>query len=145
MRSYLRRLLEALECLVSSIEALRDMYATAHDFKLQSGNVEARVEELERMRVLHEASMEGELMLAKAEYRKADNAAARAKTTLAQAGQLDEGDGESVEEFEERLREWNDSRNGARGEDGQLHQVPALVAEAQTARETLKEIRRSRR
>jgi len=123
MRSYLKRLLEALECLVSSIEALRDMYATAHDFEAQSGNVGARVEELERSRALWVAEMEAELMLVKAEYRKADNAAARAKTAARQAAESPDSVDESPEEFRERYEAYLREHDG---EGGKAEAVPIL-------------------
>lgn len=137
--------MEALECLVSSIEALRDMYATAHDFKAQSGNVEARVEELERMRVLFEASMEGELMLARAEYRKADNAAARAKTAEANARISEDDFGGDGDDFEIRYNAWLAAQNGEEGPHDAVQPVTAPAVSAPSARAAQRARKRSRR
>jgi len=119
----MNRLSQACECLTSSVEALRDMYATAHDFKAQSGNVEARVEELERSRMLWEAQLEGEVAKAKAEYRKASSAEKRAQTAANSSDDPFEGADESPEEFAERYAAY---LRGDHGDGSDVEGVPRL-------------------
>lgn len=94
-----RRLCEALECLTSATEALRQSVVVARDWHAEHGNVEARIEELERERNLFQAEIHGELLKAQTEYKKAGSAEKRAKTAR-------DADDESGDSFETRSREF---------------------------------------
>lgn len=139
-----KRLTEALECLVSATEALRGSVVEARDWSATQGNVEARIEELERERHLFQAEIHGELLKAQAEYRKAGNAEKRAQTAAERGDGFGDGSDESSEEFLERYQAWLRTQNGA---GGPPLEVPALRAEVEAAAsvvETLKANKRSR-
>lgn len=99
MFSTVKRLTEALECLVSATEALRGSVVEAREWSASQGNVEARIEELERERPLFHAEIHGELLKAQAEYRKAGNAEKRAQNAR-------DENGESGDSFETLSRQF---------------------------------------
>jgi len=139
-----RRLCEALECLTSATEALRSSVVVARDWHAEQGNVEARIEELERERHLFQAEIHGELLKAQAEYRKADNAEKRAKTVEARGEGFGDGADESSDEFLVRYQAWLQAQNGIGGPPLSLPAMREDLEEFATVVETLKANRRSR-
>ena len=108
----MKRLCEALECLVSSTEALRVSMVVTNEWDAAHGPVEARVEELERQRALFESEIHGELLKAQAEYRKAGNAEKRAQTAAERDEGFGDGSEESTDEFMERYNAWLRDNDG---------------------------------
>ncbi len=144
MFTTVKRLTEALECLVSATEALRGSVVEARDWSASQGNVEARIEELERQRNLFEAEVHGELLKAQAEYRKAGNAEKRAQNARDANDQFGDGADESPAELADRYRAWVQSHNGELGEGGGVPTLPEVVETAASVVETLKANKRSR-
>lgn len=139
-----KRLSEALECLTSATEALRESVVVARDWHAEHGNVEARLEELERERHLFESEVHGELLKAQAEYRKAGNAEKRAQTAAAAGLEFGNGTEEGASEFMERYTAWARTQHDQGGEDGAVPIVPGPVENAPSVVESLKANRRSR-
>ncbi len=139
-----KRLTEALECLVSATEALRGSVVTARDWHAEHGNVEARIEELERERHLYQAEIHGELLKAQAEYRKAGNAEKRAQPAAAAGGDFGEGADESSGEFLERYQAWLRTQNGAAVETGAVPIMPDPLEGADAIVATLRAGKRGR-
>jgi len=139
-----RRLCEAIECLTSATEALRSSVVVARDWSAEHGNVEARLEELERERHLFQAEIHGELLKAQAEYRKADNAEKRAKNARDGSNGFDDGDGESMEELGQRYLTWVQDRDAELGATGGLPEVRPDMESGPSIVETLRAGKRSR-
>jgi len=137
-----KRLCEALECLTSATEALRSSVVVARDWHAEHGNVEARLEELERERHLFQAEIHGELLKAQAEYRKADNAEKRAKTA---AGRDDESDNSFETLSREFLEQYGTGVQPQDANGGPLLQVPALREELETAASVVETLRAGKR
>jgi len=139
-----RRLCEALECLTSATEALRSSVVVARDWHAEQGNVEARIEELERERHLFQAEIHGELLKAQAEYRKADNAEKRAKTVEARGGGFGDGGEETSDEFRDAYHQWLLETEGAPEGDNGVPPVRGVVESPASVVETLRAGKRSR-
>ena len=133
-----RRLSEALECLTSATEALRESVVVARDWSASQGNVEARIEELERQRALFEAEVHGELLKAQTEYRKASSAEGRAKTAREQAEGFGDGSEEGSDEFMERYDAWLHSNDGIGKPVGEVLELLPEVAGAEAVVDALK-------
>lgn len=124
MRAYFRSLLDACKALALAIVDLSNTVVEYHRFQSTHGNLEARVEELERQRALFEAEVTGELLKAEAEYRKAANAEGRAKTAANKIDDVSEDRLESDEEFAQRYRAYLQDRDA---EGGATEEVPDLL------------------
>ena len=144
MFGVVRRLTEALECLVSATEALRGSVVEARDWSASQGNVEARIEELERQRTLFEAEVHSELLKAQAEYRKAGNAEKRAQKGRDAFDLSEDGADESFAELNERYRAWALANDGTASEAEEMQRVLAPVEAAPTIVDTLRANRRRR-
>jgi len=118
-----KRLCAALECLTSATEALRESVVVARDWHAEHGNVEARVEELERQRHLFESEVHGELLKSQAEYKKAGNAEKRAQNARDEALGADEDGADGLGDLAERYAAWLLSHDAA---GGKMEQVPPM-------------------
>jgi len=139
-----KRLCTALESLTSATEALRESVVVARDWHAEHGNVEARVDELERERHLFQAEVHGELLKAQAEYRKAGNAEKRAQNARdANDGFGDAGD-ETPGEFLDKYNTWLRETEGLREGNGGLQTLPGILESPPSVVDGLKASKRRR-
>ena len=144
MFNTVKRLCTALECLTSATEALRESVVVARDWHAEHGNVEARVEQLEREKHLFMAEVHGELLKAQAEYRKAGNAEKRAQNARDSNDPF--GDGGDVESpaVIAAYNEWARANLDPESENGPVQAVPEVVAASSSVVDSLRAAKRRR-